>query len=131
MRQVQVVPKDNYRLYGAIVAKEVELAHKHKGTFHRSGPKEKDRAKWSHANYDGWLNLARSMGEVVAIEVRSGDAAWRGDGRLLRSHFGGCAPRRTPRLSGRSSSPACHTALPSRNTAIRKGIQALDRGDNF
>ena len=71
MRQVQVVPKDNYRIYGAIVAKEVELAHKHKGTFHRSGPKEKDRAKWSHANYDGWLNLARSMGEVVAIEVRS------------------------------------------------------------
>lgn len=71
MRQVQVVPNGGFRLYGAIVAKEVELAKKNRGTFHRSAAKEKDKAKWSHSNYPGWIRIARGMGEVVLIEVRS------------------------------------------------------------
>lgn len=71
MRQIQVVPNSTFRLYGAIVAKEVELAKKNRGTFHRSAAKEKDRAKWSHSSYPGWIRIARGMGEVVLIEVRS------------------------------------------------------------
>ena len=71
MRRVQVIPRDGFRLYGAMVAKEVELSRKNKGTFRRSGRKEKDRAKWSHSTYQGWVKLARGMGEVVEIEVRS------------------------------------------------------------
>ena len=71
MRQIQVVPNSGFRLYGAIVAKEVELAKKNRGTFHRSAAKEKDRAKWSHSSYPGWIRIARCMGEVVLIEVRS------------------------------------------------------------
>jgi hypothetical protein len=71
MRQVQVVPDSGFRLYGAIVAKEVELARKNRGTFHRSAAKEKNKAKWSHSNYPGWIRIARGMGEVVLIEIRS------------------------------------------------------------
>jgi hypothetical protein len=71
MRQVQIIPKGGFRLYGAIVAKEVELAKKNRGTFHRSAAKQKNRAKWSHSNYPGWIRIARGMGEVVMIEVHS------------------------------------------------------------
>jgi hypothetical protein len=39
------------------------------GTFFRSGPKVKDRARWSHKNYNGWVSLQRSAGEVVVIEI--------------------------------------------------------------
>jgi hypothetical protein len=71
MRQVQIIPENGFRLYGAMVAKEVELAHKRKGTFRRSAPKEKDKAKWRHSSYSGWIRIARGMGEVVMIEVQS------------------------------------------------------------
>lgn len=37
MRRVQVIPDGEFRLYGAMVGKEVELAQKNRGTFHRSG----------------------------------------------------------------------------------------------
>jgi hypothetical protein len=66
VRQVEVIPEDEFRLYGAIVAKEVELRRKNKGTFRRSGRKEKDRAKWTHSSY----KLARRKGEVVEIKIR-------------------------------------------------------------
>ena len=75
MRRMQLIPSNGTRLYGAIVAKEVELAQKHQGTFHRSAPKEKDRAKWAHSRYDGWVNLERGMGEVVNIEIHSKQSA--------------------------------------------------------
>jgi hypothetical protein len=71
MRQVQVIPLKEFRLYGAIVAKEIELARRSKGTFRRGKAKEKDRAKWKHKSYNGWVNFARGMGEIVEIEVRS------------------------------------------------------------
>src|SRR5215470_13385753 len=71
MRQLQIIPTNGFRLYGAMVAKEVELAHKNRGTFRRTGRKEKNRAKWSHSSYPGWIKLARAMGEVLTIEVHS------------------------------------------------------------
>jgi hypothetical protein len=71
MRRVQVVPKGEFPLYGAMVAKEAELSRKNKGTFRRSGKKQHNRAKWVHSSYPGWIKLARGMGEVVQIEVRS------------------------------------------------------------
>src|ERR1700730_7793412 len=71
MRQVQIVPNNEFRLYGAMVAKEIELAHKNRGTFRRSAAKEHNRAKWSHSSYPGWINIARGMGEVVIVEVHS------------------------------------------------------------
>ena len=71
MRQVQIIPQAGFRLYGAIVAKEVELSRKSVGTFRRSGRKEKNRAKWKHASYSGWIQMRRGLGEVVQIEVKS------------------------------------------------------------
>ena len=71
MRQVQIIPKGGFRLYGAMVAKEIELAKKNRGTFHRSAAKQRNRAKWSHSNYPGWINTGRGLGEVVLIEVHS------------------------------------------------------------
>jgi len=71
MRQVQVIPQAGFRLYGAIVAKEVELSRKSRGTFRRSGRKEKNRTKWKHANFRGWIQMRRGLGEVVQIEVNS------------------------------------------------------------
>ncbi len=66
MRQLQVISKRGFRLYGAIVAKELELARKAQGTSDRSGRKAKDHAKWSHTTYLGRVKLARTMGEVVS-----------------------------------------------------------------
>ena len=71
MRRIQVVPKGRYRLYGAMVAKELELSRRGLGTFHRSARKQKNKAKWNHVRYVGWIKLRRGLGEVVEMEVRS------------------------------------------------------------
>jgi hypothetical protein len=59
VKRIQVVPENGANLYGAMIAKEIELARRNAGTLHRSGPKLKDRAKWVHSKYPGWINLAR------------------------------------------------------------------------
>lgn len=71
MRRVQVIPKGGFRLYGAMVSKELELARRKTGTFRRSGRKQKRRAKWTHSAYPGWVRLARGTDEVVEIVVKS------------------------------------------------------------
>jgi len=68
-----------------MVAKEAELSRKNKGTFRRSAPKQKNRPKWTHKSYQGWLKLKRGMGEVVEIEVRSKKGA---EWQLLRAILG-------------------------------------------
>jgi hypothetical protein len=54
-----------------MVKKELDLSRSNRGTFFRSARKERDRAKWSHKSYKGWINLERSNGEVVVAEIRS------------------------------------------------------------
>jgi hypothetical protein len=71
MRLIQIIPKRSYRLYGAIVKKEVDLHKKGKGTFFRSAAKEKDVAKWSHRSYKGWIWIKRGLSEVVLVELRT------------------------------------------------------------
>lgn len=66
---IQIVPSEDVRLFGAMVKKEIDL--KNQGTFYRSGPKKKNQAKWSHLKYKGWVNLLRSSGEVVVVEIQS------------------------------------------------------------
>lgn len=68
-----------------MVAKELELARKNKGTFRRSAPKQKNRAKWTHTKYQGWIRLTRGTGEVVEIEVRTKKGA---EWQLLRAVLG-------------------------------------------
>jgi hypothetical protein len=85
MRQIQIIPVDGFRLYGALVAKEIELAKRNRGTFRRSAAREKNRARWTHANYPGWIRIERAMGEIVMIEVHSkGGEEW----QLLQAVLG-------------------------------------------
>jgi len=71
MRLIQIVPQKQYNLYGALVAKELQLRRKHQGTFRRSGTKQKHYAKWNHKNYTGWLWLQQGLGGVVNVELQS------------------------------------------------------------
>lgn len=68
---IQIVPVDGVRLFGLMVKKEVELTRNKRGTFHRSATKTRNRAKWSHAKYKGWVRLQRTDGEVVTVEIQS------------------------------------------------------------
>jgi len=70
-RLLQVIPAEGFHLYGAMVQKEIDLSRKKKGTFYRSGPKARDRAKWAHSKYSGRINLVRADGGVVTAEIRS------------------------------------------------------------
>jgi hypothetical protein len=58
--RMQVVPVDGFRLFGALVRKEVDLYRKKQGTFFRSGPKVKDRARWSGFMIKGAVSKTRS-----------------------------------------------------------------------
>lgn len=71
MTRIQVVPKGTFNLYGRLVKREIELWKKGRGTFHRSGPKVRERAKWSHEKHPGWVNLGRGLGDVVVAEVHT------------------------------------------------------------
>ena len=86
-RLVQVIPIDGIRLYGGMVKRQNEILRKNKGTFYRSGRKVKDRAKWAHANYTGWINLARTEGEVVTAEIRSKSSS-KDEWQLLQAFIG-------------------------------------------
>jgi hypothetical protein len=71
VKQLQIIPQEGSNLYGAMVSKEIALSKANKGTFYRSGAKQRDRAKWAHKQYNGWVNLARGMGGLVLAEVRT------------------------------------------------------------
>jgi hypothetical protein len=71
MKIVQIVPRENIRLYGALVKKEAAIQKKGAGTFHRAGRKTRNSAKWKHSRYNGWVNLERGLSEVVTAEVRT------------------------------------------------------------
>ncbi len=83
MRQVQIIPEEGFRLYSALVRKEADIRSRGLGTWRRSGKKVRDRARWDHSRYPGWIKIARGMGEVVQIEVHS-DVEW----QLLDSILG-------------------------------------------
>jgi hypothetical protein len=71
IKLVQIIPIDGVRLFGRMVKKEVELSRQNRGTFHRSASKVRDHAKWSHAKFNGWINLERTESEIVVAEVQS------------------------------------------------------------
>jgi hypothetical protein len=84
---IQIIPSPGVRLFGKMVKKEIDLSRNGRGTFYRSGQKERDRTKWSHAKYKGWIKLQRTEGEAVAVEVRSrsqSDDEW----QLLHAFIG-------------------------------------------
>lgn len=58
-------------LYGLLVAKEIALTKAGRGTLYRSGKKERNRAKWAHKKYNGWILLERGRVDAVTAEVKS------------------------------------------------------------
>ncbi|MBN9120462.1 MAG: hypothetical protein J0I06_15125 [Planctomycetes bacterium] len=70
-RIVQIVPHEGVNLYSLMVQKVRELSESKQGAFSRSGAKMKDRAKWKHKTYKGWIKLQRSACEVIVAEVKS------------------------------------------------------------
>lgn len=52
----------------------------------RYGPKRKDKEKWVHATYKGWIQFQRCLGGVVVAQVKSRDpeTTW----QLLTSFIG-------------------------------------------
>lgn len=83
MRLVQVIPREEYNLYAELVRKEADLRRRDLGTWRRSGKKTRDRARWVHSRYPGYVKIARGMGEVVQLEIKS-DVEW----QLLDSILG-------------------------------------------
>jgi hypothetical protein len=71
MKLVQIVPRDEVRLYSAIVKKEADIRRAGRGTFHRAGSKKRNAAKWKHQKFKGWVNLERGLSEVVTVQIRS------------------------------------------------------------
>ncbi len=87
MRVIQIIPRQRCRLYGLIVQEEIELAKRNRGTFYRSGSKQKDVAKWAHKTYKGWIWLERGLGEVVLAELDSKSSS-QDDWQLLHAFLG-------------------------------------------
>ena len=71
MKQMQIIPKDGFNLYGALVKREVELRKANQGTFRRVGGRTKDAATWKHKSLAGRVKLRRGLGGIVAGGIRS------------------------------------------------------------
>lgn len=85
IRLIQIVPKPGVRLFGKLVKKESD--YRGKGTFCRSGKKTKEKAKWSHRKYKGWIVLERTAGEVVTVKLQSKSHA-KDEWQLLHAFIG-------------------------------------------
>jgi len=81
MRHLQIIPKKNFNIYGALVKKELSLRSGGKGTFRRSAT-----GRWIHERYYGWVKFERGLGNVVNVELKSRvqDSEW----QLLSAFIG-------------------------------------------
>ena len=86
MITVTVTPRDRANLYGLLIKKEVSLRKSKKGTLHRASSKQKDREKWVHSQYHGWINLQKCLGGVTVAIVQSKSPA--SEWQLLSSFVG-------------------------------------------
>jgi len=86
MIRLTAQPRSRSNLYGLLIAKEIELRRKGRGTLHRSGPKKRGREKWTHTTYPGWISLQRGVDGTLAATVHSKAAD--AESKLLRSMIG-------------------------------------------
>jgi hypothetical protein len=73
MKLVEITPLQRKRLYGAMVKKEAEIRKKRAGAFQRAGARKRDKVRWRHVKFPGWIDLERGQSEVVAAKVSSDD----------------------------------------------------------
>jgi hypothetical protein len=74
MKIVQIVPREEFRLYAALVKKEADIRRKGLGTFYRAAVKKRNSTKWRHKAYRGWIDLERGLSEVVLAEIHAAAA---------------------------------------------------------
>jgi|SRR5436190_3442714 len=86
MIKVTVTPREGADIYGLLVKKELELRRSNRGTLHRSGAKRRDREKWVHSSYNGWIQFQRCIGGVTValVQARNSQDEW----QLLSSFIG-------------------------------------------
>jgi hypothetical protein len=86
MIRLTVMPRSGDNLFSLLVAKEIELRRKGRGTLHRSGLKKRGLEKWTHNTYPGWIKLQHCVGGTLAaiVQSKATDSEW----QLLRSLIG-------------------------------------------
>jgi hypothetical protein len=77
MITLTLTPQLGEDIYSLLTQKEKSLRGGNT-TFSRAGPKRRDREKWVHATYKGWIQFQRCLGGVVVAQVQSRDpdAIW-------------------------------------------------------
>jgi len=86
MKWLRTVPRDDTRLYGAIISKQAEIRRSGRGTFSRAAGRKRQAAKWTHIRYKGSIRLEPGPSQAVEVVIKS---PGRGDeARLLSSFLG-------------------------------------------
>lgn len=86
MVKITIVPNGNENIYGMMVEKEYELRLQNQGTLHRVGRKTKNREKWAHKSFKGWVRFERCPGGIVVAILRAKDP--KDEWQLLTSFVG-------------------------------------------
>jgi hypothetical protein len=86
MKRLQILPRRQKDLYGAMIKRQDEIRRSGRGTFSRVGPKRARAARWKHARYRGAIGLRRDASEVVGVSIRSPDQG--DEARLLSAFLG-------------------------------------------
>lgn len=86
MKIIQIVPREELRLYAALVKKEADIRKKGLGTFYRASARKRNSTKWRHKAYRGWINLERGLSEVVLGEIHA--AAPQHEWQILSAFLG-------------------------------------------
>ena len=86
MKRLQILPRKQKGLYGAMIKRQDEIRRSGRGTFSRVGPKRARAARWKHARYKGSLALKLDASEMVSVSIRSHDPG--DEARLLSAFLG-------------------------------------------
>ena len=86
MIKVTATPKSRENIYGLMVAAELSLRKRSRGTLHRVGQKKKGEDTWVHNSFSGMVKFQKCLGGVMVavIESKDHEAEW----QLLTSFIG-------------------------------------------
>src|SRR3954453_13349253 len=81
-----ITPQVDEEIYALLVKKERELRANKRGTLHRYGPKMRDRDKWYHNSFNGWIQFQRCLGgvSVAVLQSKNAEQQW----QLLSAFLG-------------------------------------------
>ncbi len=82
MKLLKIVPRDDTRLYGAMLRKQAEIRRSGRGTFSQVKGRKRHAARWTHVRYKGSINFEPAVEAVIKSPERGDEA------RLLSSFLG-------------------------------------------